>query len=114
MSNIWIIRWLIHKLFSIPIEVDSNFKKMTYSVLNAGGSCEAPITTMDACKKSTESLFGVIYAEPKGDGRQLPHGCVMDSVTPGKTYIYWNKDGGAKSLDPKLGTICQTPLHDFE
>ena len=58
------------------------------------------------CKKSTEILDDAIYVETKGDGKQLPHGCIMDSVTTGKTYVYWNKNGVVKSFDPHLKTIC--------
>ena len=52
-------------------------------------------------------LKGLSYVEGHGDGNQLPHGCVCDKVTPGRTYVYWNKIGGVKSLDPKLTKICE-------
>ena len=81
---------------------------MIYSFSNSGESCKDPIKTMQACKKSTESLEGVTYAEAKGDGKQLPHGCVLDEVTPGKAYVYWNENGRVKSFDPYLKTICHT------
>ena len=73
---------------------------------NVGENCNAPIKTREDCKKSTESLEDAIYVEVKGDGKQLPHGCVYDTVTPGKFYVYWNKNGGVKSFDPSLKTIC--------
>ena len=68
---------------------------------------------MEDCKKAAESLESAIYVEAKGNGKQLPHGCVMDDVTPGQTYVYWNKDGGVKSFDPYLKTICQNLINDF-
>ena len=63
---------------------------------------------MQDCKQSTESMEDVIYVVATGDGKQLPHGCVFDTVTPGKSYVYWNKNGGVKSFDQKLKTICHT------
>ena len=69
---------------------------------------------MDTCKKAAESLDGVIYVVVKGDGKQLPHGCVLDNVTPEKTYVYWNKNGGATSFDPNLQTICQASINEFK
>ncbi len=81
---------------------------MKFSLSNAGENCKDPIKTMQDCKESTESLDDVIYVEAKGDGKQLPHGCVFDSVTPGKIYVYWNKNGGVKSFDPKLKIICHS------
>ena len=74
---------------------------------NVGESWENPIETMEDCKKSTKSWDDVIYVKATGDGKQLPHGCVMDRITPGKTYVYWNKNGGVVSFDSHLKTICQ-------
>ena len=81
---------------------------MKYSLSNDGENCKNPIKTMQDCKQSTKSMEHVIYVIAKGDGKQLPHGCVYDTVTPGKSYVYWNKNGGVKSFDKKLKTICQT------
>ena len=52
-------------------------------------------------------MEGATYVEVMGDGSQLPHGCVWDNVTPGRIYVYWNKIGGVKSLDPNLKIICE-------
>jgi len=80
---------------------------MKYSLSNDGEDCKDPIKTIQDCKQSTESLLEhVIYVVAKGDGKQLPHGCVYDTVTPGKSYVYWNKNGGVKSFDQNLKTIC--------
>ena len=81
---------------------------MKYSLSNAGENCENPIKTMRDCKISSELLEDAIYVVAKGDGKQLPHGCVMDKITPGKSYVYWNKNGGVKSFDQHLQTICHS------
>ena len=61
---------------------------------------------IDDCKLASNAIEGATYVEVKGDGNQLPRGCVWDNVTPGRIYVYWNKNGGATSLDPKLKIIC--------
>ena len=80
---------------------------LKYPLSNVGNVCDNPIKTNDECKEASNSLESTIYVGTKGIGIQLPTGCVFDNVTPGKTYVYWNKDGGVKSYDPKLRTICQ-------
>ena len=82
-------------------------RRKSYSLSNAGENCKHPVNTTDDCMNSTGSLEGAIYVLPKGDGNQFPHGCVLDNVTPGKSYVYWNEKGGVKSFDPKLRTVCQ-------
>ena len=72
------------ELFQFVIIVYMSYKLRSYSLSNARENCKYPITTMEDCKKSTESLGSVIYAEARGDGKQLPHGCVLVNVTPGK------------------------------
>ena len=80
---------------------------LSYPLSKIGHTCDNPIKTNEECKEASESLERTIYVGTKGDGVQLPRGCVFDNVTPRKTYVYWNKDGGVKSYDPKLRTICQ-------
>ena len=86
---------------------------MSYSLSKAGENCRQPVKTKDDCMNSTESLHCAIYVLPKGDGNQFSRGCVLDNVTPGKSYVYWNEKGGVKSFDPKLRTICQSSSHEL-
>ena len=79
----------------------------SYFLSNTGRRCDRDIITIDDCKMAASSIGGAIYVEVRGDGNQLPHGCVWDNVTPGQIYVYWNKIGGVKSLDPKIKIICE-------
>ena len=76
------------------------------SLVNSGGRCDGNIMSSDNCETVAKSIKGANYVNVIGDGNQLPHGCVWDNVTPGKIYVYWNKDGGVKSLDPNIKLIC--------
>ena len=51
----------------------------------------------------------VMYAETKGDGYDLPNGCIWDALdfkSKNLAYVYWNPDGNAVSEDPEIAEVC--------
>ena len=77
-----------------------------YKLSKLGKLCQYPIENSVNCKKSV-SEFGATYSTLREQGAHLPNGCVLDKVTAGSLYIYWNPNGvAAGSLDPNIQQIC--------
>ena len=77
-----------------------------YKLSEMGKLCDYPIENPVNCKK-TASELEAIYSTLIGQGAHLPHGCVLDEVTTGSRYVYWNPNGvTAGSLDPNIQQVC--------
>ena len=78
-----------------------------------GGSHWLPIGDPNECSiaqkylKKKDSYFkDSTYVHARGDGVDLPFGCISDKVSQ-KHYVYWNPEGSVISSDPKLKLICK-------
>jgi hypothetical protein len=87
---------------------------------NPGKSCSSPVDNKKACLKASwyfnqtkpyPFVFTFEFVEDlKGDGYDLPKGCVTDAVQlhtyTEVTYVYWNPKGVALSSDQRIKQVC--------
>ena len=73
-----------------------------------GVPCHHGIENEEDCKEAAESntFEKAQYVVPSGAGHDLPVGCILDQVTIGEVYIYYNQEGHAISEDPMIQPIC--------
>ena len=77
-----------------------------YSLSKLGKLCEHPIENTEECKKAATD-FHATYSELKGSSVDLPFGCVLDEITNGSRFMYWNPNGVVSgSLDPNIQQVC--------
>ena len=69
--------------------------------------CKMNVGNMEECEKAAETFTDVIYSSLIGNSSNLPHGCIIDTLTPGKKFVYWNKETGIESLDESIRHICR-------
>ena len=79
-----------------------------YSLSELGKLCKYPIENLEECKEAA-THFDAIYSELNGIGVDLPFGCVLDEITNGSRFMYWNPNGVVSgSLDPNIRQVCYT------
>ena len=80
--------------------------KEYYSLSELGTLCKHPIENLEKCKEAA-TYFNAINNKLKGNGVDLPFGCVLDKVSSGSRFIYWNQNGVVSgSLDPNIRQVC--------
>ena len=82
-----------------------------FQAAEVGKLCEGdlkPIETPEDCKKAHSSAFyDSKYISMKGNGLDLPPGCVSDRVRNKVNYVYFNPGGKTISLDERVRPICR-------
>ena len=78
----------------------------TFNLSEVGELCKLPVDSEEVCRHTGKGIVDAVYSNMKGEGHDLPLGCIWDAVTPGKIFTYWNAAGVAISLDPNIRQIC--------
>ena len=94
---------------------------MTFRISPVGKLCENPVDTNEQCQMAAECFPNATYASISKPGfttdfaNDLPYGCIWDTVTQNKTYIYWNPNGSVLSNDPNIRQLCcsTTPTEEL-
>ena len=71
-----------------------------------GRLCENPVNSSKACKDIATNLSTVDYVSLRGDGHDLPHGCIFDNLTLIQHRVYWNPKGVSLSADKNVRQVC--------
>ena len=65
-----------------------------YQTAEIGQFCEGdlkPISNVEECEVAHHSKFNDSkFVEAKGDGFDLPPGCIYDRLRPNINYVYWD------------------------
>ena len=61
----------------------------------------------EALEKSNPSFMESKFVFAKGDGLDLPPGCISDRVKTNQHYVYYNPRGKTISADPNVRPICR-------
>ena len=94
---------------------------MTFHKSPVGTLCENPVDKKEDCQIAAEYFPNTTYASIIKPGfaadftNAMPYGCIWDTVTQDKTYIYWNQNGGVLSNDSNILQICYsaTPTEEL-
>ena len=86
----------------------------TYTLSHPGKPCITPVDNKKSCIKASMSLNvsnpfdfnNIMYVKKRGEGKELPKGCVIDGLDTNVTYVYWNPEGVALSADRRIRQIC--------
>ena len=84
---------------------------MTFNISRVGELCENPVETKH-CQMAAEYFPNATYAAIRESGfavdfaNAMPYGCIWDTVTQDKTYVYWNPNGSVLSNDRNIRQIC--------
>ena len=85
---------------------------MRFHISPVGKLCETPVSTKEHCQMAAEYFTNTTYASIRKPGfaanftNDIPYGCIWDTVTQDKTYIYWNQNGIVLSNDSNILQIC--------
>ena len=110
-----ILRKIKERIFNWPRNISFNVDE--FEIVETGKLCEGDfeqIQSLDDCKEAQESLkksnpyfMESKFVFAKGEGLDLPPGCISDRVTTNQHYVYYNPRGRATSADPNVRPICR-------
>ena len=77
-----------------------------YFLSDFGQLCKNPINNEKQCKNAA-SYFNTVYKVAKGNGHDVPYGCILNQLKLGNKFLFWNPAGIIdSSIDVRIQQLC--------